>query len=215
MQDGKDVIVGFDIALAQAIADEMGLTLEIKDIAFDSILMELNAGTIDLGVAGFSPDPERAKSVDFSNIYYTGGQSMMINKSNQDKFKTYADLNDTSLKVGAQTGSIQEGLAKNLTPNAQYVGLQTVPSIVMELDTGKIDAAYIETAVASVYEKTQDGLMILCEVPYEAEGSAIAVKKGNAEMLAAVNVVIDKLVADGSMDKFVEEANALMDQETK
>ena len=215
MQDGKDTIVGFDIALAQAIADDLGLTLEIKDIAFDSILMELNAGTIDLGIAGFSPDPERAKSVDFSNIYYTGGQSMMINKKDADKFKSYTDLNSKDFTVGAQTGSIQEGLAKTLTPDANYLGLQAVPNVIMDLVAGKTNAAYIETVVAETYAKTQQDVMVLCEVPYEAEGSAVALKKGNADLLAAVNKTIDKLVADGTIGQFVADANAMMDKEVK
>lgn len=215
MVDGKDKIVGFDIALAEAIAADLGLTLEIKDIPFDAILMELSSGTADLGIAGFSPTEERKKSVDMSNIYYTGGQSMMINKKDEGKFKTYTDLNSKDYTVGAQTGSIQEGLAKELTPEANYLGLQAVPNVIMDLAAGKTNAAYIETVVAQTYMKTQKDVMVLCEVPFDAEGSAVAVKKGNAEMLAAVNKTIDKLVADGTIGKFVEEANALMDQEIK
>ncbi|MEG2087293.1 MAG: transporter substrate-binding domain-containing protein, partial [Angelakisella sp.] len=208
-ENGKDKIVGFDIALAQAIADDMGLALEIKDIAFDNILLELNAGTIDLGISGFSPDPERAKAVDFSKLYYTGGQSMMINKADASKFKTYTDLNDKQFSVGAQTGSIQEALAKELTANANYVGLQAVPSVIMELKAGKINAAFMETVVAEGYAQAQDDLMVLCEVPYDVEGSAVAVKKGNEEMMKTVNKVIDKLLADGTMDKYIQEGNAL------
>ncbi|MEG0541659.1 MAG: transporter substrate-binding domain-containing protein [Angelakisella sp.] len=211
-ENGKAKIVGFDVSLAEAIAKDMGLELVIKDMAFDAILMEINAGTIDMGLAGFSPDEERKKAVDFSDIYYTGGQSVMIKKDDAAKFKTIADLNKAELSVGAQTGSIQEKLAKENTPTAKYVGLQAVPNIIMELSSGKINACFMETVVAESYMKTQKDLMILCEVPYDAEGSAIAIKKGNTELITAANASIKKLKEDGSIGKFVEEANAIMDK---
>lgn len=211
LDNGVDKIVGFDVALGQAIADELGVEFEVKDISFDSILMELNAGTIDLGIAGFSPTPERMAAVDMSCLYYTGGQSLMIRKADADKYTGLSDFG-TGKSVGAQTGSIQEGLAKEQTPEAALVSLQTVPSIIMELKSNKIDAAYIETVVAEGYVKTQDDLMILCEVPFDAEGSSVAVKKGNTEMLDFVNAVITKVVANGDMAKFVEEANELSTQ---
>ncbi|WP_083389954.1 transporter substrate-binding domain-containing protein [Angelakisella massiliensis] len=211
LDNGVDKIVGFDVALGQAIADELGVEFEVKDISFDSILMELNAGTIDLGIAGFSPTPERMAAVDMSCLYYTGGQSLMIRKADADKYTGLSDFG-AGKSVGAQTGSIQEGLAKEQTPEAALVSLQTVPSIIMELKSNKIDAAYIETVVAEGYVKTQDDLMILCEVPFDAEGSSVAVKKGNTEMLDFVNAVITKVVANGDMAKFVEEANELSTQ---
>lgn len=211
LDNGVDKIVGFDVALGQAIADELGVEFEVKDISFDSILMELNAGTIDLGIAGFSPTPERMAAVDMSRLYYTGGQSLMIRKADADKYTGLSDFG-AGKSVGAQTGSIQEGLAKEQTPEAALVSLQTVPSIIMELKSNKIDAAYIETVVAEGYVKTQDDLMILCEVPFDAEGSSVAVKKGNTEMLDFVNAVITKVVANGDMAKFVEEANELSTQ---
>lgn len=211
LQDGQDMIVGFDIALAQAIADELGVELEVRDISFDSILMELNSGSIDLGLAGFSPTPERLEAVDMSLLYYTGGQSLMIKKADAEKFKSFEDFG-AGTSVGAQTGSIQEGLAKENTPDASLVSLQTVPSVIMDLKTGKIDGAFIETAVAVGYVATQDDLMILCDVPYDSEGSSVAVKKGNEDMLNFVNAVITKVVANGSMDQFVAEANELQAQ---
>lgn len=211
LDNGVDKIVGFDVALGQAIADELGVEFEVKDISFDSILMELNAGTIDLGIAGFSPTPDRMAAVDMSCLYYTGGQSLMIRKADADKYTGLSDFG-AGKSVGAQTGSIQEGLAKEQTPEAALVSLQTVPSIIMELKSNKIDAAYIETVVAEGYVKTQDDLMILCEVPFDAEGSSVAVKKGNTEMLDFVNAVITKVVANGDMAKFVEEANELSTQ---
>lgn len=211
-ENGKDKIVGFDISIAQAVADDLGLELDIKDMSFDAILMEINSGKVDMGVAGFSPDEERKKAVDFSDVYYTGGQSMMIKKADAEKFKALTDLNKAEFSVGAQTGSIQEKLVKANTPDAKYVGLQAVPNIIMELSAGKINACFMETVVAESYMKTNPDLMILCPVPYDAEGSAIALKKGNTALAEAANATIAKLKADGSIDAFVVEANSIMDK---
>lgn len=216
LENGKDKIVGFDIMMAEQIAKDLGLELAIKDMAFDAILMEINAGTVDMGVAGFSPDETRKKAVDFTDLYYTGGQSLMIKKADAEKFKTMADLNKPEYSIGAQTGSIQEKLAKENTPTAKYVGLQAVPNIIMELTAGKINACFMETVVAESYMKTQQDLMILCDVPYaDANGSAVAIKKGNTDLLTAANASIKKMVDDNSIGKFVETANAMIGQEVK
>lgn len=207
LKDGKDIITGFDMDLAQAIADDLGLELVIKDMNFDSILIELNSGTIDLAIAGLSPDPERAKAVDFSDAYYTGTQCVMVRKADADKYKDTAALK--GLPVGAQTGSIQEGLCKELAPDASLVSLTTIPNIIMELKSSKIEAAFMETAVADGYVAAHDDLMIAFEVPYEAEGSCAAVKKGNTALLDAVNATIKKVVENGDMIKFVQVANEL------
>ncbi len=210
LKDGKDQIVGFDMALAQAIADDLGLELVIKDMSFDSILIELEAGTIDLGIAGFSPDPERAESVDFSDYYYMGGQCLMIRKADAEKYTSFDSLK--GLAVGAQTGSIQEDLAKANAPESNLVSLATIPNVIMELKTGKIEAAFMETVVAEGYLNTQDDLMIALDVPYDVEGSAVAIKKGNDALTAAVNATIKKVLENGDMDKFIQEANALAEE---
>ena len=209
LEDGKDKIVGFDMALAKAIADDMGKELVIKDMDFKSIMIELKSGSIDMAIAGLSPDEERLKVADFSDNYYLGGQSLMINVSDKDKFSTYKDLDNEEYSIGVQTGSIQAKLCEELTPNAKQVALAKMPNIIMELKTGKIDAAYVETVIAENYAKAHPETMILCEVPYEAEGNAIAVKKGNYEMLSIANKVIAEVLEDGRMAEFIEEANEL------
>ncbi len=206
LEEGKDKIVGFDMALAQAIADKMGKELVIKDMSFESIMIELQNGSIDLAIAGMSPDEKRKKVVDFSKTYYEGSQSVMINVKDKDKYKTYEDLNKKELSIGAQTGSIQADLAQTLTPNAKMVGLAQMPNIIMELKTGKIDAAFVETVIAENYEKAHPEVMILSEVPYEAQGNAVAIKKGNEEMLNTVNEVIDEVLSNGKMAEYIEEA---------
>jgi len=207
--DGKPTLSGFDMALAQYIADDLGLKLEVVPMDFDGVLMELANKSVDIGMAGLSPDPEREKAMDFSDIYYEGGQSFVTTKANADKFKSMADANAAGISVGSQIGSIQEKLAKENTPDADLISLPKVTDLISELIGGKMDCAFIETAVAESYQKNYPDLVIICDVPYDVEGSAIGVAKGNESLLAAVNASIAKAKADGTIDKFVADANEL------
>ncbi len=204
---GNPTLAGFDVALAGYIADKLGLQLEMVPIDFDGVLMELQTKNVDLGMAGLSPDPERMNIMDFSDIYYRGGQSFVTVKANADKFKTLADTNKAGLQIGAQTGSIQVGLAEENSPDADIIQLVKVTDIIAELLAGKLDGAYIETAVAESYRVNYPDLAVVLDVPYEVEGSAIGVIKGNEALLKAVNEAVAAALSDGSMDRFVAEAN--------
>ena len=208
-EEGNPTLAGFDMALAQYIADYLGLELEVIPMDFDGTLMELAAKNVDLAMAGYSPDPSRMDKMDFSDIYYLGGQSFVTVKGNEDKFKTLEDTNNPDYQIGAQIGSIQVNLAKENSPEADIVELSKVTDIVAELLAGHLDGAYIETAVAESYAKNYPELVVLLEVPYEQAGSAVGVSKGNEALLAGVNEAIAAALADGSMDNFVAEANEL------
>ena len=208
-EEGNPTLAGFDMALAQYIADYLGLELEVIPMDFDGTLMELAAKNVDLAMAGYSPDPSRMDKMDFSDIYYLGGQSFVTVKGNEDMFKTLEDTNNPDYQIGAQIGSIQVNLAKENSPEADIVELSKVTDIVAELLAGHLDGAYIETAVAESYAKNYPELVVLLEVPYEQAGSAVGVSKGNEALLAGVNEAIAAALADGSMDTFVAEANEL------
>ena len=203
-----------DPPLAGYIADYMGLELDIIPMDFDGVLNELAAGSVDLGMAGLSPDPERADAMDFSDIYYMGGQSFVCLQSNKDQFTSLEDTNKPELSIGAQNGSIQKDLADQNSPDADIVVLTKVTDIVAELLAGKLDGAYIETAVAETYAKQYPDLCVVLDVPYDSEGSAIGVSKGNDSLMAKVNEAIAAALADGSMDNFVAEANDLASGDT-
>lgn len=204
---GNAQLAGFDMALAQYIADYLGLELEVIPMDFDGVLAEVTAGNVDLGMAGLSPDPERMEAMDFSDIYYMGGQSLVIHKDNKDKWSSLEELNDPSLSIGAQLASIQYDLAVENTPDADIVQLAKVTDVVSELLSGKLDAGYVETVVAESYAKNYPDLYIAFDVPYEVEGSAAGVVKGNEALLNGVNEAIAAALADGSMDDFVAQAN--------
>ena len=208
-ENGDPVMAGFDVALAGYIADHMGLELEIIAMDFDGVLAELANGTVDLGVAGLSPDPDREGAMDFSDIYYEGGQAFVCVNDNKDLFPTLADANNAEYSIGAQTASIQYDLAQENTPDADIVMLTKVTDIIAELISGKLDGAFIETAVAESYAKNYPELYVAHDVPYDVAGSAVGVSEGNTALLAAVNAAIADCLADGSMDNFVAEANEL------
>ena len=206
-ESGEYQLAGFDMALAQYIADYLGLKLEVIPMDFDGTLAELAAKTVDLSMAGYSPDPSRMDKMDFSDLYYLGGQSFVTVKANADKFPSLEATNDPQWTIGAQNGSIQMDLANENSPEADIVSLTKVTDIIAELIAGTLDGAYIETAVAETYAINYPDLAIVLDVPYDAEGSAVGVSKDNTALLEGVNAAIAAALADGSMDKFVAEAN--------
>ena len=208
-EDGTPSLAGFDMALAQYIADYLGLELEVVPMDFDGTILELQNKKVDLSMAGYSPDPDRADAMDFSDIYISGGQSFVCLDSTADKFPDLASANKADYTIGAQIGSIQADLAKEHTPDADIIEMAKVTDIIAELITGKMDGAFIETMVAESYEKNYPELCVAVAVPYDAEGSVVGVYKGNEALLKGVNEAIAQALADGSMSDFVAEANEL------
>lgn len=205
-ENGDPQLAGFDMDLAQYIADYLGLELEVIPTDFDGTIMELQNKNVDLGMAGYSPDPKRADSMDFSDVYITGGQSFVCLESNKDQFTSLEDANNPDYQIGAQVGSIQADLAHENTPDADVIELTKVPDIIAELVTGKLDGAFIETMVAESYATQYPELCLALEVPYDAEGSVVGVSKGNAALLEGVNRAISAAKEDGSFDQYVVNA---------
>jgi ABC-type amino acid transport substrate-binding protein len=210
--DGKDTIVGFDIAIAEEIAKDLGVKLEIQDMKFDGLLAALETGNVDFVIAGMTPDEERKKSVDFTKIYYMAQQGVMIRAEDKDKYTDIESFNGK--RVGAQKGAIQETIAKEQITGAQVVALGKIPDLVMELKNKKVEALVVELPVASSYvEKHKDLVISNIKVEDDTGGSAIAVKKGNTDLVEVMNKTLDRLMADGSIDKFVAEANNMVENE--
>ncbi|MNC65704.1 Arginine-binding extracellular protein ArtP precursor [compost metagenome] len=116
------------------------------------------------------------------------------------------------LKIGVQKSSIQEDIAKEI-PNAKLTSLSKISEIVMQLTSGRVDVAVLEGPVAESFVKQVDGISITDAKPAnEDEGYVVGVKKGNKEMLDQVNTTLDRLISDGSIDKFVTEASELAEK---
>ena len=205
-KDGKPTLAGFDMDLAQYIADYLGLTLEIVPMDFDGTVLELGNKKCDLGMAGYSADPERLIYMDFTDVYYTSEQTLVTTSDKKDIITSTEIANNPDYKIGVQTGSIQAELAHEFTPNADIVELSKVTDIIMELSTGKLDAAFIETPVVQAYANTYKNLHIACVIPQDDNGSVIGVYKGNADLLKHVNEAINKAIADGTFAQYVAKA---------
>ena len=205
-EKGKPTLVGFDMDLAKYVADYLGLTLELVPMDFDGTITELGNKKCDLSMAGYSPDPDRLIYMDFTDVYYTSEQVLVTTADKKDIITSTEIANNPDYKIGVQIGSIQADLAKEFTPNADIVELSKVTDIVMELSTGKLDAAFIETPVVQAYSNTYKNLEIACVIPQDDNGSVIGVYKGNADLLKYVNEAINKCISDGTFAQYVAKA---------
>ncbi len=203
--DGKDQIVGFDISLAQLIAEKLGKELEIRDIPFDSCLIELNTDKVDFVIAGMSPDADR--DAFFSDIYYKTTQCVLVRKGEAAAYKDVASL--AGKTIGAQLGSAQEKAAKQEMPESNLVSLQKVPDLLMDLTAGKSEAVVMEKLVAKSYLASNDNMEIAFDLEYMTAGCAVAVKTGNQALLDEINVIVNEALADGTLDRFIDEAAKL------
>ncbi len=206
--DGKDTIIGFDVNIAQEIAKDLGVELEINDMKFDGLIAALKTGKVDMVLAGMNPTEERKQSVDFSKIYYTAQHAVIVRAEDKDKYKTLADLKGK--EIGAQKGAIQEELAKTQIEAANVKGLGKVTDLVLELKNKKVDAIVVEVPVAKFYvEKNKD--LAITESTFKVEegeqGSAVAVKKGDEAFIQAINKTLDRLIKEGKIEEFVVDAN--------
>ncbi|MGG7325446.1 transporter substrate-binding domain-containing protein [Clostridium baratii] len=208
MVDGKKTIVGFDVELAKEVAKDLGVKLTFKEMKFDALLTALPAGQIDMIISGMNPDEERAKVMDFSDIYYTAQHGVLVNKKDLDKYKAVEDLK--SAKVGAQMGSTQADITKEKIKAENPTLLANVNNLILELKSGKIDALVTEKPVAEMAIKNNNELALSkIEFKDETGGNAIAVKKGEKELVEQVNKTIKRLKDSGDLDKFIVEANDL------
>ncbi len=207
--NGKPELAGFDMYLAQYIADYLGLTLEVVTVDFNGIINEMAIGSADLAMAGLSPEPKRAEKMDFSDIYYGGKQAFITTTDKADQFPDLAAANNAEISVGAQSGTIQEELAMQYSADAELITLVKATEIIAEVINGSLDGAYVEWDVAESYKKQYPNLHIVCEVPYENDGNIIGVAKGNADLLTYVNEAIKACVESGTFNQYLEKANTL------
>ena len=190
-------IVGIDVEIAKAIADKMGLELEVKDGAFDAIIAEVVSGKADVGIAGMTATDERKQNVDFSDSYATGTQVIIVKEGSE--IKSAADLEGKS--IGVQLGTTGDIMATDVKDSKveQYnKGMDAVQA----LSQGKIDAVIIDNEPAKFYEKEVSGLKILDEA-FAVEEYAIALKKGNSELQTKINETLKELKAEGKIDEII------------
>lgn len=208
-EDGKEYEAGFEMDLARQIAEDLGVELEIADQQFNGLITALQVGEVDLVISGMTATEERRNAVDFSDTYYVGQQPFVVREADVEKYKTYDDIKGKM--VGAQLGTIQQTILETQFPECESLLLPKVPTLLMELLNGNIEGVICSRIVATSYMNIYDGLAF-AEIPVDSNknGVGVAVAKGddNATLLAAVNATVERVVADGTYDAWVEKACA-------
>jgi len=199
-----DKIVGIDAEIAQAICDKLGYTLEIQDMAFDSIIAAVQTGKIDFGMAGMTVTEERLGQVGFSTSYATGVQVVIVKQDSA--IATVDDLFAGGYVIGVQMATTGDLYA---TWDLEDEGLATVErynkgaDAVAALVSGKLDCVIIDNEPAKAFVAANEGLKIL-DTQYTIEDYAIAINKDNTALLDEVNTALEALIADGTVQAIID-----------
>ena len=215
-KSGQEQYVGFDVTLANFLAGELGMGLEIKPMSFDACMTAVQLGSVDMAISGFSWKPDRAENFLLSDYYVAGDnetqQSVITVKAQEGALTTEASF--AGLKVGAQTSSLQEQLVKDslIPAGAELVVYKSIDDAVLALQTGKIDALAVahgngEAIIANNPDIAFTGFDF--EVDPKYENNVILLNKTTTALLEKVNAALGKAMAANYYDGWYEDAKAL------
>ena len=215
---GQEQYVGFDVMLAQFIADELGVKLEIQAMSFDACQTAVSTGSVPMSISGFSWTEERAENFELSDYYYAGEneteQVLLIRKADADKYKSAEDFD--GVDVGAQNASLQMMMVTEQLPNAKAYTIGDIGVGVLELQSGNIEALAVAAGNAEMIVDSNPDLMV-CEwefdVKAEYEANVVLIAKGETELLEAVNAALQKAYDEGYYGGWYEEAVELAKSE--
>ncbi len=191
-------IVGVDIDIAKEIAKYLGKELVVKDVAFDSIINEVKTGKADFGAAGISYNEERAKQVDFTINYSTSKQIVVVREDN-----IKININDLdNLKIAVQLGSVGDTYVTKNYPNAEIVRQKKYLAAIQDLLKNKVDCVVMDELPAKEILKNNAGLKILNQELF-SDTYGMVVKKGNKELLDAINKVLEDLIEEGKINEYI------------
>lgn len=191
-------IVGVDIDIAKEIAKYLGKELVVKDVAFDSIINEVKTGKADFGAAGISYNEERAKQVDFTINYSTSKQIVVVKEDN-----IKININDLdNLKIAVQLGSVGDTYVTKNYPNAEIVREKKYLAAIQDLLKNKVDCVVMDELPAKEILKNNAGLKILNQELF-SDTYGMVVKKGNKELLDAINKVLEDLIEEGKINEYI------------
>lgn len=196
-------IVGIDAEIAKAIAEDIGMKLEIVDIDFDSIITGVQTGKYDMGMAGMTKTEEREQSVSFSSSYATATQVIIVPEDSPIKTSDDLFADGAKYKAGVQLSTTGDIYATDDLGADRVTQYQTGADAVAALKAGKVDCVIIDNEPAKSYVKANDGLKIL-DTEYVTEEYAICFAKDNTELLEKVNASLEKLIADGTVQKIID-----------
>ncbi|MDU7052816.1 MAG: transporter substrate-binding domain-containing protein [Dialister sp.] len=210
---GDKKVIGLDVELAQQVANKLGVKLEVQDMSFSALLSSVTADKVDIAVGGVAPTPEREKAMAFSKIYLPTEQKLLVRKEDAGKYKSLSDLKGAVL--GAEKSTTQEATAQKVE-GAKAVGLTNVPDAVLELKHGKLNGIVMEGVVAKQYLIFNDDLALAeFSFPDAKKVSAIALQKGNDDLVKILNEVIDENTQNGNFEKWVDQYSKLAVEKAK
>ncbi len=189
---------GIDIEIADALAKELGTTLQVVDMEFDSIIASVQQGEVHVGIAGMTVTDERKEEVNFTHSYATGVQVVIVPEDS-----AIATLDDLAgKKIGTQLGTTGDMYSKDDYVEENVTSYGKGADAIIALKGGDVDAVIIDNEPAKAFVAENEGLKIL-ETEYAVEDYAIAVAKDNATLLSDLNKALEKLTADGTIDSII------------
>jgi polar amino acid transport system substrate-binding protein len=201
--DGKDTITGWEIEMAQLIAQDLGVKLEVKESAFDNLIADLNAKKVDFVVSAMTITDKRKENVDFSDPYWQGGQVILVKKENLANYKTAADFKGKT--IGVQLGTTGEEEAKKIE-GAKVKPVDKFEATILDLLSGKVDAVVAGYTVGKNYEKNNPALAVSVQLSSELNG--VAFRKGDKELVEAVNASLKKITSGTTLQDLTKKFDA-------
>lgn len=213
--DNKDTIMGADVEISKAIAEELGVKVKFSSMSFNNVLASLQSGKADIAISGISATKERQKAYDFSIPYYEAKNVVLVRKSDVAKYQNTASFD--GLSVGTQKGTIQETVATNQLKGVKIVSLVQNGEMINELKNAQIEAVVLEKPIAEGYVANNSDLAIanVTLTSDDADAYAVALPKGSAALTKKVNKAIKKLKESGKIDQFIQDAYNASINETK
>lgn len=223
-ENGEKQIVGSDISLAQAIADEIGVELEIKATDFNGVLANVQSGAVDMAISGFAQTEERKKVMQFSDGYQRDDsedyQGILTTKEIAEKYKTLDEFKDANLTIAAQAGSIQYEMALKLTDESNIKQYGTIDAAALALDAGDIDAVIIssnsgEPMLDTFTDMTippKDGFDLDPDAMYSTNVIGFPLGDEYQSLIDLCNEVIAEARENGDLENWVTEAKELSAQ---
>lgn len=203
VENGEELIVGFDIDIAKYIADALGYELEIVDMDFNTLITALRSGRVHMVLADMSPTDRRRKVVDFSDVYYQSNPGLILT-SDRVTLDQIQDLSGRT--IGVQTGSLQEEIGNDLIEDGidvELLVMDRVPDLVQQLLTGRIDAVIVNLLTAQNYAQNHNNLMVVDLIENVELGAAIAFPQGS-DLTAKVNEVLADMEEEGKMAELIK-----------
>lgn len=218
MKNGKSQIVGYDVLVAHQIAKDLGVKkVKFVNMAFPSLISELQNKKVDIVMAGMAYTKQRAKTVSFSKTYHEGGQVLLVSPKNKDKYSSISALKGSTL--GAQQSSEQETIGKKLK-GVKLVTESSNNTLFQELQNGNVDGVITSQVAAEAYAKEHpDKYAIANNINFKynkkTAGTRVAVRKGDKALLKKINSTISKDKKNGTLDKLFKQAQDIQVQNNK